>query len=248
MDFEYVIQGGILMAVHLYGNVNGSYQKPSIDLFEAARKQNNQPVSYSDTEAGKNTPVIKVNISKEGLRALHGSKLNGSADIQKSIEDIRYISEHQPVESFTNRLARVMPHSYVQVAGNSNDDIAIHKKADLLLDEFRKICDEITYGYDEGNRIRLIEESTTEDGYRRLSREDELSILLSEFKDFVEARFGEKHQEEAEKTAKAINDIQKVKQELGYGDISYYEPEYIPEGFVNNLIMEANKYLDKIIN
>ncbi len=236
------------MAVHLFGNVNGSYQKANIDLFEMAKKQNNQPVKYSDTEAGKNMPVIKVNISKEGLLALHGSKLNGSADIQKSIENIQYISEHQPVESFTTRLARVMPHSYVQVAGSSNDDTAISQKSDLLLGEFRKICDEITSGYDEGNRIRFIEDSTTEDGYRRLSREDELAILLSEFKEFVEARFGEKHQEEAEKAAKAINHIQKAKQELGYGDISYYEPEYIPEGFVNNLLMEANKYLDKIIN
>jgi len=34
------------MAVHLYGNVNGTYQKPNIDLFEMAKKQNNQPIRF----------------------------------------------------------------------------------------------------------------------------------------------------------------------------------------------------------
>ena len=92
------------MAVRLYGNVNGTYQKPNIDLFEMAKQQNNQPVRFCDTEAGKNIPAIKVNISEEGLRALHGSKLKGSVDIQKQTEELKYISEHQPVESFTNRL------------------------------------------------------------------------------------------------------------------------------------------------
>lgn len=72
------------MAINLYGNVSGTYQKPNIDLFEMARKQNNQPVKFCDTEAGKNLPAIKVNISEEGLRALHGSKMKGSVDITKA--------------------------------------------------------------------------------------------------------------------------------------------------------------------
>ncbi|MBR3598976.1 MAG: hypothetical protein IKL53_03770, partial [Lachnospiraceae bacterium] len=65
------------MAVQLFGNINGSYQPPNIDLFELAGKQNNQPLNYRDMEAVENVPAIKVNISKEGLRALHGSKLKG---------------------------------------------------------------------------------------------------------------------------------------------------------------------------
>ena len=81
------------MAINLYGNVSGTYQKPNIDLFEMARKQNNQPVKFCDTEAGKNLPAIKVNISEEGLRALHGSKMKGSVDIQKQMEEMQYISE-----------------------------------------------------------------------------------------------------------------------------------------------------------
>lgn len=233
------------MAVHLYGNVNGTYQKPNIDLFEMAKKQNNQPIRFCDTEAGRNVPTIKVNISEEGLRALHGRKMNGSVDIQKQMEEMRYISEHQPVESFTNRLSRVMQDSFVQFTeDNSDEKFTIQKKGEILLEEFRGICDEITSGYEEGNRVRFIEDSTTEDGYRKLSKEDELSILLSEFSAFVEFRFGKEHQEQSVKVTNAINDFQKIKQELGYGDIKYYEPEYIPDGFVENLLKAANQYVD----
>ena len=233
------------MAINLYGNVSGTYQKPNIDLFEMARKQNNQPVKFCDTEAGKNLPAIKVNISEEGLRALHGSKMKGSVDIRKQMEEMQYISEHQPVESFTNRLSRVMQDSFVQFTeDNSDEKLTIQKKGEILLEEFRGICDEITSGYEEGNRVRFIEDSTTEDGYRKLSKDDELSILLSEFSAFVEFRFGKEHQEQSVKVTNAINDFQKIKQELGYGDIKYYEPEYIPDGFVENLLKAANQYVD----
>ena len=232
------------MAVHLYGNVNGTYQKTNIDLFEIAKKKNEQPVKFRDTEAGRNIPEIKVNISEEGLRALHGSKLKGSVDIQKQTEDLRYISEHQPVDSFTNRLSRAMQNGYVQLCKENPDiDITIQKKADILLDEFREICDEITSGYEEGNRVRFIEDQTMEDGYRKLSKDDELFILFHEFKGFVESRFGKEHQEQSVKIVNAVNAMQKVKQELGYGDIKYYEPEQIPEGFVENLLLGARQYI-----
>ena len=233
------------MAIHLYGNVNGTYQKPNIDLFEMARKQNNQPVKFCDTEAGKNVPAIKVNISEEGLRALHGSKMKGSVDIQKQMEEMQYISEHQPVESFTNRLSRVMQDSFVQFTeDNSDEKLTIQKKGEILLEEFRGICDEITSGYNEGDRVRFIADATTEDGYRRLSKDDELSILLSEFGEFVEGRFGKEHQEQSIKVAKAVNELQKVKQELGYGDIQHYEPEYIPDNFVEDLLKAASQYVN----
>lgn len=232
------------MAINLYGNVSGTYQKPNIDLFEMARKQNNQPVKFCDTEAGKNLPAIKVNISEEGLRALHGSKMKGSVDIQKQMEEMQYISEHQPVESFTNRLSRVMQNSYVQFfESNSDEKLTIQKKADVLLGEFKSICDEINSGYDGGTRVRFIEDSTSTDGFRKLSKDDELSILLSEFSNFVEGRFGKTHQEESEKVAKIVNDLQKVKQEMGRGDIRYYEPEYIPSDFVEKLLKAASDYI-----
>ena len=54
----------------------------------SAKVQNSNPVRYNETELGKNNPVVKVNISAEGLRALHGSKLSGSVDIKAEQEQM----------------------------------------------------------------------------------------------------------------------------------------------------------------
>ena len=96
------------MAINLYGNVSGTYQKPNIDLFEMARKQNNQPVKFCDTEAGKNLPAIKVNISEEGLRALHGSKMKGSVDIQKQMEEMQYIDNTKKGGCIVGRIQKYL--------------------------------------------------------------------------------------------------------------------------------------------
>lgn len=74
-------------------------------------------------------------------------------------------------------------------------------KASQTLGEFKSICDEIAEGYENGSRVRFVEDATSADGYRRLSKEDELSILSSEFEEFVEKRFGKQHQEESVKAA-----------------------------------------------
>ena len=47
----------------------------------------------------------------------------------------------------------------------------------MAVQEFRGICDEITSGYGEGNRVRFIVDTPTGDGYRKLTKEDELSIF-----------------------------------------------------------------------
>ena len=67
------------MGMNIVGNVNGSYKAPKIDLLEIAEQRgvDQQPVKAVSSIFGKDT-AIKVNISKEGLQAFHGSKLQGS--------------------------------------------------------------------------------------------------------------------------------------------------------------------------
>lgn len=231
------------MVVNLFGNINDIYQKQNIDLLEMAKKQNRQPVQFCDREVGMNTPVIKIDISEEGLRALHGSELKGATDLEKMREEICFISKHQPIESFTNRFSRVLRNSYLQISGQNSDvENLIQEKADAILGEYESIYDEIVSGYEDGSRVRFIEDTTSADGYRELTKDDELSILLSEFGEIVEKRFGKQHQEESVKVAAIVNDLQKVKQEVGRGDIRYYEPEYIPDGFAEKLMKAASEY------
>ena len=81
------------MSVNMFGNISGfSYRPAEINLFETAHQQGNkQPAKFCDTEAGKNIQGIKVNISEEGLRALHGSKLPGSTDIKEQQEQLKFL-------------------------------------------------------------------------------------------------------------------------------------------------------------
>lgn len=231
------------MAVNLFGNIDGrSYNPPSIDLFEMARKQNNQLVCNNELSFSKENMPVKIEISQEGLRALHGSKLNGSINIVDVTNEIKFISEHQPIESFSNRFAKIVSNDYLQLKGSGTS--ATEEKGNLLLNSFRNICDEIVLGYKEGNRIRYIEDVTSGDGFVKISKSEELSILLEEFSLFIENRFGNRHQEEAKKLAEATNDIWNKKQKLGVGTNEYYEPIQIPAGFVERLLNEARKYIN----
>ena len=134
------------MAVNMYGNISGfSYRPTEINLFEIAKQQENkQPVRFCDTEAGKNMPGIKVNISEEGLRALHGSKLPGSVNIKEQQEQLKYYSEHQPIDSFENQLSRKMYEGIAKIEGNNpNKTITISDKENALMTGFKEIADEI---------------------------------------------------------------------------------------------------------
>ena len=231
--------------VHMFGNVNGfSYQPPNINVFDLAKEQDNKPVRFCDTQAGKDMPEVKVDISPEGLKALHGSKFPGSIDIKAEQEKIKFYSEHQPIESFQNRLFRTMQEGIEQLKQeNPGRSISLDEKESILMKGFQSIVDEISAGYEDGTRVRFVEDKASEDGYRRLSKDEELAILQQEFDEFANARFGEKHQKESEEVAKAINGLQKIKQQMGRQDIRYYEPEKIPNGFLEKLLKSARNYI-----
>jgi len=251
-----VVRIGDIMAVEMFGNINGmSYQPTNIDLFEMAKEQNHKPVRFQDTPAGKNMPAIKVSISPEGLRASQGnlasgskfpgSKFPGSIDIKAEQEKMKYYSEHQPIESFRNRLARTMQEEMTKLEqSNPGRGISLSQKEEILMKGFQGIVDEISAGYDDGSRIRFAQDAGSEDGYRRLSKQDELSILQQEFDDFVNARFGEQHQKESEEVAKALSRLQEIKQERGMSDIRYYQPEKIPNGFVEKILQTSRRYVE----
>ncbi len=233
------------MGINLFGNLsNFSYRPAEINLLEMAKKQDKNPVRFCDTEAGKNMPAIKLSISEEGLRALHGTKLKGSIDIKAEQEKIRFYSEHQPIDSFQNQLSKGMQEGLAKLkAENPNKSITMSDKENALMNSFKSIADEIVAGYDAGTRVRFVQDSKSEDGYRKLSKTDELMLLKQEFEDFAESRFGIKHQKEAEEVAKTLNSFQSVKAQMGSSVLRTYTPEKIPKNFVEILQKNAGQYI-----
>lgn len=231
------------MPINLYGNINGTYQPPQMNLLGSAKQRDN-PIRYNETEIGKNNPVVKVNISEEGLRALHGSKFPGSIDIKAEQERIRYASDHQPTESYYTRMSREMNNALEQKRAENNGNLTIEDRENAIMNSFKSIADEIVSGYDNGTRIRFVEDSDSEDGYRRLTKEDELEILQKEFDDLSEAKFGRKQQEAAQAVAKSLADLHKVLEKSGKGTSSKeYEPIKIPDDFLERLLRRSRKFI-----
>lgn len=56
-------------------------------------------------------------------------------------------------------------------------------------------------------------DNDSEDGYRKLSKDEELDILQQEFEEFTESRFGKKQQEAAEMVNKQMEELQKFLRE-----------------------------------
>lgn len=231
------------MPINLFGNINGTYQPSQINLFDLAKQQNNNPVRYSETELGKEKPVAAVNISKEGLLALHGSKLPGNIDIQAEQEHIKYISEHQPTESYYSRMAREMNTSLELRHAENNGNLSINDRENALMNSFKAIADEIVSGYDNGTRVRFIEDSNSEDGYRRLSKEDELAVLQKEFDDIAESKFGKHQKEVAEDIAKSLKSLHQILAKRGDVAVREHQPISIPDDFLQNLLLKSRKLI-----
>ena len=232
------------MPINLYGNISGTYQPPQMNLLGSAKVQNSNPVRYNETELGKSNPVVKVNISAEGLRALHGSKILGSIDIKTEQDRIKYASEHQPTESYYNRMSREMGDALEQKRAENNGNLTIEDREDALMSSFQSIADEIVKGYESGARVRFVEDPDSEDGYRKLTKEEELEILQTEFDDLSEAKFGKKHQEEAEAIAKSLDALHKIMEENGKASANKkYEPIKIPDDFLERLLRKSRRFI-----
>lgn len=204
------------MGIALYGNINGyTYRPPQLNLLDSAKSQNSNPTTVSS--AYPDMPAVEVNISEEGLKALHGSKLPGSANPFETAERIAYMSEHQPIESYESKFSQMIPSSYEM--NERGEAVYVHhtneEKIAALSEGFKSLVDEINKGYDEGTRVRYVEDPTSEDGFRKLTREEELDILQQEFDDFVDSRFGKERAAEDAKIKESLDALQELKKSLG---------------------------------
>ena len=148
---------------------------------------------------------------------------------------------NKPTTSFRDRLSLGM---FSNMEAQAPDgDISLSEKEDALMNSFKSIADEISSGYEAGTRARYVQDDASEDGYRLLSKEEEISILQKEFDEFVNDRFGEKHQKEGEEVLKALNMIGSA---MGNAWQKYYELEKIPADFIDGVIDSSRRYIEKL--
>lgn len=231
------------MSIALYGNINGqSYRPPTINLLDSSKSQKNEPVTVSN--AFPDTPAATVNISEEGLKALHGSKLPGSADPFETAAQIAYMSEYQPIESYESKFSQMIPSSYEM--NERGESVYVHhtneEKVAALSEDFKSLVDEINKGYDEGTRVRYVEDPTSEDGFRKLTREEELDILQQEFDEFVDSRFGKERAAEDAKIKESLDALQELKKSLGR-ETKEYKLEALSDEEAEGLKAKMRSYI-----
>ena len=231
------------MSIALYGNINGqSYRPPTINLLDSSKSQKNEQVTVSN--AFPDTPAATVNISEEGLKALHGSKLPGSADPFETAAQIAYMSEHQPIESYESKFSQMIPSSYEM--NERGESVYVHhtneEKVAALSEGFKSLVDEINKGYDEGTRVRYVENPTSEDGFRKLTREEELDILQQEFDEFVDSRFGKERAVEDAKIKESLDALQELKKSLGR-ETKEYKLEALSDEEAEGLKAKMRSYI-----
>jgi len=232
------------MGIALYGNINGyTYRPPQLNLLDSAKSQNSNPTTVSS--AYPDMPAVEVNISEEGLKALHGSKLPGSADPFETAAQIAYMSEHQPIESYESKFSQMIPSSYEM--NERGEAVYVHhtneEKIAALSEGFKSLVDEINKGYDEGTRVRFVEDPTSEDGFRKLTREEELEILQQEFDDFVDSRFGKERAAEDAKIKESLDALQELKKSLGRGEVKEYKLEALSDEEAEGLKTKLKSYI-----
>ncbi len=234
------------MGVNLYGNINGQiYTTPSINLLDSERSEKKPAKTVSEL-LGRDLSDVTITISEDGMKALHGSKLNGSGDPFETAKKISYMSEHQPIESFTTRFSQMTPKNYtVSASGEAMfTPHTMEEKETALVEGFHKLYDEVSKGYDDGTRVRYIEDPTSEDGYRKLTKDEELSILKMEFDDYVDSCFGDERKAQEAAQKEALRELQDVLRQLGKEPIgpAVDSTEEIPEGFTEKLKKNTDDY------
>lgn len=231
------------MHIQIFGNINGGYKPIQQTLFEQAGKQEQQLIFMKDIDLRKGMPEIKVDISKEGLRALHGSRLKVQVNFEEQEKERKFLSEHQPVDSFSNGFRKALEN----LKQKDENEATIEEKGQAVTDAFKSMVDEIVAGYADDKRLRFVEDTTSEDGYRKLSMDEELKLLKDEFAEFVNFRFGKERQEQNEKVAEAVNSMNEIKHKYGLGEVAQYHPEKIPDGFAEKLIHISREYMENIM-
>ncbi len=231
------------MSITLYGNLNGyTYRPPQMNLMKSANIETNNAVT---SNGYVDLPAFDVNISEEGLKALHGSKLPGSADSFETAAKIAYMSEHQPIESYESKFSQMIPSNYEM--SERGEAVYVHhtneEKVAALSEGFKSLVDEINKGYDEGTRVRYVEDPTSEDGFRKLTREEELDILQQEFDEFVDSRFGKQRVAEDAKIKESLDALQELKKSLGRGEVKKYKLEPFSEKEVERLKTRMRNYI-----
>ncbi len=161
----------------------------NINVSRNSMIQNNLVKATGEHKVFENSSVktedssIKVSISAAGLKG-YRDLLQGQSESYDSI-----LKQREELLS-----GKIMPETdYSFVIGNKLAELkpngtyqSIEEKASNLLKSYASIYDEIVQGYESGTRESYVEDETSEDGYRKLTMNEELDALNESYKNYTD--------------------------------------------------------------
>jgi len=139
----------------------------------------NSPQNTVSKDVKKEEP-IKIDISKEGREqyrkslAAHNQEKMGLESVKAQKNIIKHLSMDSDFESKFHKEAEMMS----AAAKEKGTTMSIQGKAENYFSTYAKMYDEIVQGYEAGIRETYVSE---EGGYRKLTKEEELSALDKAF-------------------------------------------------------------------
>lgn len=133
-------------------------------------------VNKSIDELATNTPkqndAVKMTISQEGIQSYKDSIMKSSKDALGNSGVM--------LTDYRSMISSKMPSTYGAQKENGEYERnyqSISEKADSLLKAYAESYDEIQKGYADGTREAYIADDSSETGYRKLTKEEELAEL-----------------------------------------------------------------------
>lgn len=160
----------------------------------------------SDNASINETPAVKLSISPEGSRSYRDSQT-----LQEECESYESVlARQEKINRLGNKLIPNAPLTYSVKIGNryklfSNTYRTTEEKASELLKAYADIYSEIVQGYETGQMESYIYDPESEDGYRKRTLAEEIDVLNTAYKGYVEHI--EREAEKAPETAAIYEDI-----------------------------------------
>ena len=223
-------------------------------LFRIAQTGNKEEKQRKSTfQAASDQEPVSVAISKEGLEKYRSEMIAAQKNKAKEEESFEKSLKDGIIITSANRLFRGEFHEINRQKENEKGSVTKEDAAQSILEAYALMYDEIVRGYADGTRAMYEADADSSEGYRLLTKEEELKLLDDAYKKLSEGyemwierqrEFEKLMVQEYKKTANALAKYgkgrlkDKVSEYLEMARLlqQRIEEEQMPENLKGNLI------------
>ena len=171
----------------------------------------------SDALPAVNNQAVKVTISEEGDKSYREKIVNGPSfdEVQEQRKRLLEVKLSPDMNYKFTLSAKVNSLNEADKEAKGVDYLSNEDKLDNIMESYTSLYDEIVQGYKNGTRIINVADENSENGYRKLTMQEELDDLDSAYERVVNTTVS--IMEQSEKAAAAFDKYYAKIQKIGAG-------------------------------